>query len=298
MINWHRIFGAVLCDFFSDSTYSVELEKDLSLKQQFLDVVVVRKTDSDAPSNKMLELPDGFDNLHEHNLITYKSHQETLNRYALFELYGHFINYMKQAENQGISVDFNNCQLYAVSARMPEKLLTQGDFRPIQAGVYEYDVLEYTLRIIVTSGMDNLARNAVWQLFSGNQTQFAHGVRHYDIHQIPHNELMRQVFRYYQLEELFPMAYSLEEFIKDLHEETLNSLTEQDRIKAMQRLPIEKRLEGIPTTERLEGIPMAERLEGISTAELLEVISAEEFLKGLEPEDIKKMLAELNKKLS
>ncbi len=43
MINWHRLFGLFLTDFFTNSPYVVELEKDLSLKQQFLDVVILRQ---------------------------------------------------------------------------------------------------------------------------------------------------------------------------------------------------------------------------------------------------------------
>ena len=37
--DWHRIFGLILTDFFSNSPFRVELEKDLSLKKQLLDVV-------------------------------------------------------------------------------------------------------------------------------------------------------------------------------------------------------------------------------------------------------------------
>jgi hypothetical protein len=43
MIPWHRLFGLTLTDFFLDSAYEVELEKDLSLKQQLLDVVIIEK---------------------------------------------------------------------------------------------------------------------------------------------------------------------------------------------------------------------------------------------------------------
>ena len=42
-MDWHRLFGLLLTDFFTGSPYVVELEKDLSIKQQFLDVVVLRK---------------------------------------------------------------------------------------------------------------------------------------------------------------------------------------------------------------------------------------------------------------
>jgi hypothetical protein len=42
-IDWHRLFGLLLVDFFNGSPYEVEAEKDLSLHQQRLDVVIVRK---------------------------------------------------------------------------------------------------------------------------------------------------------------------------------------------------------------------------------------------------------------
>ncbi len=36
-INWHRLFGLTLIDLLTDSPYEVELEKEVSLKKQFLD---------------------------------------------------------------------------------------------------------------------------------------------------------------------------------------------------------------------------------------------------------------------
>ncbi len=41
MIAWHRLFGLTLTDYFHDTIYKVEIEKDLSLKQQLLDVVIL-----------------------------------------------------------------------------------------------------------------------------------------------------------------------------------------------------------------------------------------------------------------
>jgi len=35
--DWHRLFGLVLTDFFTGSPFIVELEKDLSIKAQFLE---------------------------------------------------------------------------------------------------------------------------------------------------------------------------------------------------------------------------------------------------------------------
>ena len=41
--DWHRLFGLLLTDFFSGSSFVVEVERDLSVQQQFLDVVIVRR---------------------------------------------------------------------------------------------------------------------------------------------------------------------------------------------------------------------------------------------------------------
>ncbi len=42
-MNWHRLFGLLLTDFFAGSPFEVELEKDLSKKKQILDVVILHK---------------------------------------------------------------------------------------------------------------------------------------------------------------------------------------------------------------------------------------------------------------
>src|SRR5436309_2730119 len=40
--DWHRLFGLLLADFFTGSPFRVELERDLSIQQQLLDVVIGR----------------------------------------------------------------------------------------------------------------------------------------------------------------------------------------------------------------------------------------------------------------
>jgi hypothetical protein len=41
--DWHRLFGLLLTDFFTGSPFTVEIERDLSVQQQLLDVVIVRR---------------------------------------------------------------------------------------------------------------------------------------------------------------------------------------------------------------------------------------------------------------
>jgi hypothetical protein len=115
-VNWHRLFGLLLADFFTGSPFVVELEKDLSVKIQRLDVIILRRR-----SGRFAEaLPDGLDNLSTHNLITFKSHHETLDDWALKELTGHYVNYRKQiSPSLEKLLPEQEFRLYAVCSRYP-----------------------------------------------------------------------------------------------------------------------------------------------------------------------------------
>ncbi len=56
-MNWHRLFGLLLSDFFAGSPFVVELEKDLSLKKQLLDVVILRKVQGSFGRNRCSAMP-------------------------------------------------------------------------------------------------------------------------------------------------------------------------------------------------------------------------------------------------
>lgn len=118
-MDWHRFFGLILEDFFTDSAFVVETEIDLSKKLQLLDVAVIRKREGAFVG----ALPDGFDNLVDFNLVSFKSYQEALDDWAIDELLGHFVNYRKQ-----VSPSFKDLLpvsrfgLYAVCARFPTGL--------------------------------------------------------------------------------------------------------------------------------------------------------------------------------
>lgn len=119
-IPWHDLLALLCSDFLADSPFAVQAEIDLSRKKQLLDLVIVRT--SDAPFSG--RLPDGLDDLGRHNLITFKSFQETLDPGALRELLAHFVNYRKQ-----VSPSLKNLlpesefRLYAIST------VTHGNWR-------------------------------------------------------------------------------------------------------------------------------------------------------------------------
>src|SRR5262245_26833795 len=130
---WHRLFGLALIDFFRGMPVAVELEKDLSLKQQRLDVAIIRK----GPAPLACRLPDGFE-LAAHNLVTFKSYQEALDGWALLELLGHYVNYRKQVSpSMQELLPETDFRLFAVCVRFPQGLARQVTMTPVQPGVYE-----------------------------------------------------------------------------------------------------------------------------------------------------------------
>src|SRR5438045_5880476 len=132
-MNWHRLFGLVLTDFFTGSPFVVELEKDLSIKKQLLDVVILRKGHGRFTGR----LPDGLDDLASHNLITFKSHQEALDDWALKELTGHYVNYRKQVSPPKALLPEHEFGLYAICSRYPQSLASTVSLRTLQEGVYD-----------------------------------------------------------------------------------------------------------------------------------------------------------------
>jgi hypothetical protein len=131
MIDWHRLFGLALCDLFAGSPWVVELEKDLSQKRQLLDVVILRR----KPGEFVGQLPDGFEHLADHNLVSYKSLREPLDDWSLKELTGHYVNYRKQASGDELLTE-ESFRLFGVSTRFPQKLAAEVPLERSKSGVY------------------------------------------------------------------------------------------------------------------------------------------------------------------
>src|SRR5688500_11004643 len=89
---WHRLFGLSWMDFFRGQPVTVEIEKDLSLKKQLLDVVLIRR--EAGPIDR--PLPDGFEELAAYNRVSFKSYKDKLSAWSLKELLGHYVNLRKQ----------------------------------------------------------------------------------------------------------------------------------------------------------------------------------------------------------
>ncbi|MGH8557965.1 MAG: hypothetical protein ACRESZ_10990 [Methylococcales bacterium] len=226
MTNWHRLFGLFLMDFFTDSPFEVELEKDLSSKQQFLDVVILRKQRQRA----FEALPDGLDNLAEHNLLTYKSLREAFDGWAR-ELTGHYVNYRKLVSSgRKRLVPEERFRLYGVATRFPRNLNRELSLTPLKPGVYEICWGTDRIRIIVLSEIVEGEHYAVWRLFSAKPQAVLEARQAYRVHQLEMSTIVQQLFESYQREK-FVMSYTVQDFQKDYVRDHLNLLSPDEVLK-------------------------------------------------------------------
>jgi hypothetical protein len=233
----HRLFGLSWIDFFQGTTITVEMEMDLSLKQQFLDVVLIRRGPEPIPRS----LPDGFEDLAAHNLLTFKSHQEALDGWALCELVGHYGNYRKQSSpSMQELLPESDFRLFAVCARFPHNLAQQTTLTPVRAGVYETRLATMLVRIIVVHQLPREEHNAMLHLFSAREELLRYGREHYQPHSPETSTLLYELFRIYSEEQ--DMPDTLKEFVRQSIDQLFKSLPPEERLKGLSADEIAKAL--------------------------------------------------------
>jgi hypothetical protein len=299
--DWHRLFGLMLTDIFTGLPFTVELERDLSKQQQFLDVVIVRRRRGRFTDR----LPDGLEDLAAHNLLTFKSHHEALDGWAMKELIGHYVAYRKLVSpSLSRLLPEDRFRLYAVCARFPHNLSGQVPWQERQTGVYDCQWGTDTVRVVTTGELPREAHNGPLHLFSASPELVSFGRGTYRQHSQRTSGMLRQLFQRYRGEDLL-MPYTWEDFDRDYFKEHWPELPPEHQQEILESLPPEKRremLESLPPEKRremLESLPPKERremLESLPRKEQQEVLKAlplETRLAGLSAEQIQQYLDRL-----
>jgi hypothetical protein len=256
--DWHRLFGLLLTDFFSGSPFVVEVERDLSVQQQLLDVVIVRR----GRGRFVGRLPDGLDGLRPHNLVTFKSHHEALDGWALKELSGLDVAYRKlvsPAPSELLPDDhFGLC---AVAARFPHNLSGQVPWQRVQAGVYDCRWGTDTIRVLVAGELPREPHNAPLHLFSASPELVAFGGGAYRQRSEQTSRLLGQLFERLRGEGL-AVSFTMADFNRQYIKEHFARLTPEEQREALQALPPDKQqqvLQALPP-ERLLAVLSAEQI--------------------------------------
>ena len=285
----HRQFGLLLTDLFTGTPFTVEVEHDLSVQQQFLDVVLVRRGRGRFAGRP----PDGLDGLAAHNLLTFKSHREALNAWAIRELLGHYVAYRKLVSpSPSDLLPEAHFRLYAVAARFPRNLARQLPWQQRQAGVYDCCWGLDVVRVVVARELPRQAHNAPLHLFSAvpDLVGFASGA--YRRRSEDTSLLLGQLFEGFRGEG-FAMPYTMEDFKRQFVKEHFPQLPPEERREILRSLPPEERreiLRSLPPEEQaevLQSLPPAERRE------VLQSLPPEERLAGLSAEQIRQYLDQL-----
>jgi hypothetical protein len=261
-LDWHRLFGLVLTDFFTDSPFAVEIERDLSEQQQFLDVVILRRGRGRFASR----LPDGLDGLVEHNLITFKSHREALDGWTMKDLVGHYVAYRKlvsASPSELLSED--RFRLYGVCARFPHNLSGQVPWQQQQPGVYDCRWGTDVVRIVVAGELPREPHNAPLHLFSASPLLVGFGRDAYRRRSAQTSTLLGELFKRFQGEG-FTMSYTMEDFQRDYAKKYFPRLTSGERREVIQLLPPEEQ------QEVANSLPLEKRLEGLSAEQIREYL--------------------------
>jgi hypothetical protein len=276
-IDWHRLFGITLIDYFTNTKYHVELEKELSHKQQRLDVIIIEQTKGPP----LVEVPDGLENLSKYNLLTYKSHHQPLDAWTIDELLGHYVNYRKQ-ESPSLNklLPLKTFRFYAVSTRYPSKLAREVTLQKLQPGVYVTVWGPHEVRVIVLSRIPKAARNTLWHLFSGVLDKVEYARTHHHWRETDPREILTQMYEQYIGEEVF-MSYTMENFRRDSKRYFLAKVKEN---------PAEL-LQELSPEERLKGLSPEDRLKGLSPDDFIKRLSPEDLIKRLSPEVLDALIA-------
>jgi hypothetical protein len=271
--DWHRLFGLLLTDFFSGSPFVVEVERDLSVQQQLLDVVIVRR----GRGRFAGRLPDGLDGLWPHNLLTFKSHHEALDGWALKELTGADVAYRKLVSpSPSELLPDEHFGLYAVAARFPHNLSGQVPWQRVQAGVYDCRWGTDTIRVLVAGELPREPHNAPLHLFSASPELVGFGQAAYRRRSAETSLLLRQLFERFR-DEGFAMSYTMEDFKRDYVKKHFARLTPEEQREALQALPPEKQ------QEVLQAFPPERRLAGLSPEQIQQYLDRLTTGKPAEP---------------
>jgi hypothetical protein len=210
--------------------------------------------------------------------MTFKSHHEALDGWAMKELVGADVAYRKLV-SPSPSALLPDAQfgLYAVTARFPHNLSGQVPWQQRQAGVYDCRWGTDTIRVIVAGELPREMHNAPLHLFSASPDLVGFGRSAYRQRSENTSPLLGQLFERLQAEG-FAVSFTMEDFQRQYAKEHFPQLTPEEQREALERLsPDDRRkvLQSLPPQDRraiLQSLPPEELLGALSAKQIREYL--------------------------
>lgn len=261
LISWHRLLGLSFKDLLTGQPASVDTEVDVSVLKQLLDVLIIIKEDESLSC----PMPDGFECMSRYNVISFKSHRETLDGEVIEELIHHTVAIRKiQSPDKQKLLDEALFQPFAICVRSPENFMAMlpPGFQAKQVKPGVYDIPRYTgtgcIRLIVIHELPLTPNNALLHLFSAKENAVRYAIEHYQLQSNETSTLLFKLLTRYEKDGL-PMPNNLDRIAKEFYE-TERQLLGKEYIKSLsaekllEEVPIEKLLAGV-SAEMLKAMP-------------------------------------------
>jgi hypothetical protein len=120
-------------------------------------------------------------------------------------------------------------------------------------GVYDLTWGTPTIRLIVLNTIAPHPRNAAWELFSTQHDRIRHGAAFYRPRRPGTWDLLYQLYLIHILEDP-SMATTIEEYVRDIRQQFLHSLTPEEQQAVLDQLPPEDVFKHFTPEERLRGL--------------------------------------------
>jgi hypothetical protein len=182
-VRWHPLLGTVLDYQLSPYGAVVKTEVETTVTPQRVDFVIENLGLQSNPQGFLA----GLDPAANYNVITYKSHNETLNAHAIHELIGYYVGFRKSVEKSAVESETTaTYNLVAVCTNYPQALEKQaaGNWVKLQDGVYRTSFF-MDITIVVTSQVAKQPSNSTWLLFSHDKERVEYALALPENAQIP-----------------------------------------------------------------------------------------------------------------
>ncbi len=277
----HRLMGYLMVLNFEASPFEVEGEQDLARKKQLLDYVLIRRGSGNPPN----PIADGFDNLADHTLISFKSSQESFDEFALRELIGHSVNYENLHESKDYSFKKNPLLMIALTTHYPRNILDDKNVvkKELHPGVFETFHGVIPIRFIVINRLKKESRNAWLLLFSSLDDLVEYGREHTDISETDLSSVLNSLFGIAPEE---GMVITPEQARMGIVFEYLDSPLVRAFIKAA---PEDKVVQLLESQGSLDRIPPQNLLEKALEKDALKEAPSEKLFERLSPKQQEEM---------